>query len=121
MGNTAQHCRLCLFQDADVVGDLEDLKSTSEGILCIFGSRTSVPMSWMREKQTSVSHSSEESDVISLDAGLRMDGIPALVLWDVVIEVSRSSKSTESPTHRAAGNYSRKHKSILQTKGKPRC
>ena len=41
----------------------------------------------MCKKQTSVSHSSTESEIISLDAGLRMDGIPALDLWDVVIEV----------------------------------
>ena len=39
------------------------------------------------KKQTSVSHSSTESEIISLDAGLRMDGLPALDLWDVVIEL----------------------------------
>ena len=32
-------------------------------------------------------HKQEGSEVISLDAGLRMDGIPALYLWDVVREV----------------------------------
>ena len=32
----------------------------------------------MCKKQTSGSHRSTESDIISLDAGLRMDGIPAL-------------------------------------------
>ena len=41
---TAQHCRLGLFQDSDFAGDLEDSKSTSDGILCIFGSRTFVPV-----------------------------------------------------------------------------
>ena len=34
----------------------------------------------VQNKQTSVSHSSTESEVVSLDAGLRMDGIPALDL-----------------------------------------
>ena len=29
VGNTAQHCRLGLFQDSDFAGDLEDSKSTS--------------------------------------------------------------------------------------------
>ena len=47
----------------------------------------------MFQKQTSVSHSSTESEVLSLDAGFRMDGIPALDLWDLVIEVLHSSKS----------------------------
>ena len=104
VGNTAQQCRLGLFQDPDFAGDLKDSKSTSEGVLCIFGSRTFVPISCMCKKQTSVSHSSTESEIISLDAGLRMDGLPALDLWNVVIEVSRSSKSTESPNHGAARN-----------------
>ena len=87
-----QYCRLCSFQDSDFAGDLEDSKSTSGegGIFCIFGSRTFVPRSWMCKKQTSVSHSSTESEVISLDADLRMDGLLALDLWDVVIEVLRS-------------------------------
>ena len=40
-----------------------------------------------------------------------------LELWDVVIEVSRSSKITESPTHGAAGNSSRTHKSKPKQKG----
>ena len=37
----------------------------------------------MCKKQTSVSLYSTESEVISLDAGLRMDGILALDLWDL--------------------------------------
>ena len=35
VGNTAQQCRLGLFQDSDFAGDLEDSKSTSGEILCI--------------------------------------------------------------------------------------
>ena len=86
VGNTAQQCRLGLFQDSDFAGDLEDSKSTSGRILCIFGSRTLVPISWMCKRQTSVSHSSTKAEVISLEAGLRMDGIPALDLWDFVLK-----------------------------------
>ena len=81
VGNTAKQCRLGLFQDSHFAGDLEDSKSTSGGTLCIFGSHTFVPISWMCKKQTSVSHSSTESEIISLDAGSRMDGIHALDLW----------------------------------------
>ena len=40
----------------------------------------------MCKRQTSVSHSSTESDVNSLDAGLRMDGIPALHLLDFLLK-----------------------------------
>ena len=48
---------------------------------------TFVPISWMCKKQTSVSHSSKESEIISLDAGLKMDGIPALDLWGLIVTV----------------------------------
>ena len=76
-----------LFQDSDFAGDLEDSKSTSGGTLCVFGRHTFVPMSWMYKKQSSVSHSSTESEIISLDAGLRLDGILALDLWDLIVAV----------------------------------
>ena len=65
----------------------EDSKSTSGGTLCVFGSHTFVPISWMCKKQTSVSHSSNESEIISLDAGLILDGLPALELWDLIVSV----------------------------------
>ena len=87
VGNTAKHCRLGLFQDDNFSGDLEDWKSTSGGTLCVFGSHTFVPISWSCKKQTSVLHSSTESEIISLDAGLRLDGIPALDLCDLIVAV----------------------------------
>ena len=87
VGNTAKQCRLGLFQDSDFAGDLEHSKSTSGGTLCIFGSHIFVPISWMCKKQTSVSHSSTESEIISLDTGLRLDGLPALELWDLIVSV----------------------------------
>ena len=87
VGNTAKQCRLGLFHDTNFAGYLEDSKSTSGWTLCIFGSHTFVPISWMCKKQTSVSHSSTESEIISLDAGWRLDGIPALDLWDLIVAV----------------------------------
>ena len=87
VGNTAKQCRWGLFQDSHFAGDLEDLQSTSGGTLCVFGSHTFVPISWMCKKQTAVSHSSTESEIISLDTGLRLDGLPALELWDIIVSV----------------------------------
>ena len=60
------------------------IRNQLQGDFCLFGSRTFVLVSWMCKKQTSVSHRSTESEIISLDAGLRMGGIPALDLWDLV-------------------------------------
>ena len=59
-----------------------------------FGSHTFVPISWMCKKQTAVSHSSTESEIISLDAGLRLDGLPALELWDLIVSVQGNMTQT---------------------------
>ena len=56
-----------------------------------------VTPSWMCKKQTAVSHSSTESEIISLDAGLRMDGL--FDLWNIVIEVLRSTINNVQPKH----------------------
>ena len=91
-----------LFQDSDIAGDLEDSKSTSGGVLSIFGSRTFVPISISQLHSSaevmSVPYSSTESEILSLDAGLRIDGLPALDLWDLVIEVLRTTHGIPKPT-----------------------
>ena len=55
----------------------------------------------MCKKQKSVSHSSTESKIISLDTGLRLDGLPALELWDLIVSVlgniSRVSDGSGQP------------------------
>ena len=87
VGNTAKHCRLGLFQGSDFVGDRDYSISSSGGTLCVLGSHTLVPISWMWKKKTSVSHSSTESEIISSDAGLRLDGISAFNIWDLIVPV----------------------------------
>ena len=109
VGNTAKQCRLGLFQDSDFAGDLEDSKSTSGRTLCVFGSHTFVPRSWMCKNQTDVSHSSTESEIISLDTGLRLDGLPALELWDLIVSVfgniSRISDRSGKPENGGNKHY----------------
>ena len=80
-----------LFEDSNVAGELEDWRPTSGSIHYIFGSPTFVPINWMVNMQTAVSHSVTESQVISLDTGLLMDDTPALDLWDLVVGVVHSS------------------------------
>ena len=111
MGNTAKQCRLGLFQDSDFVGDLEDSKSTSGGTLCVFGSHTFVPISWMCKKQTAVSHSSTESEIISLDTGLRLDGLPALELWDLIDSVLRNVSRVSDGSGKPESDVHKHHKS----------
>ena len=111
VGNTAKQCRLGLFQDSDFAGDLEDSKSTSGGTLCIFGSQTFVPISWMCKKQTAVSHSSTKSEIISLVAGLRLDGIPALDLWDLIVSVLGNVSRVSDGSGKPKSGVHKHHKS----------
>ena len=112
VGNTTKQCRLGLLQDSDFEGDLEDSKSTSGGTLCVFGSHTFVPISWMCKKQTSVSHSSTESEIISLDTGLRLDGLPALELWDLIISVFGNVSHISDRTGQPVNGKNKSHNKI---------
>ena len=71
-------------------------------------------------QKLSDSHSSTEFEIISLDAGVRMDGIPALDLWDLVIEVlhsssNRSKKSKENVTGNLLHDTSPRKQTNTQT------
>ena len=58
----------------------------------------------MCKKKTSVSHSSTESEIISLDAGLRLDGISALDLWDLIVSVLGNTIQTPERPGRPVAN-----------------
>ena len=66
----------------------------------------------MCKKQTSDSHSSTESEIISLDTGLRLDGLPALELWDLIVSVlgntTQKYDRTERPVVCPHTNHGRK-------------
>ena len=74
-----------------------------------FGSQAFVPSSPMCKKQTSVSHSSTESEIISLDAGLRFDGIPALDSWDLIVLVLGNTIQTHDRTGQPVVNRDKDH------------
>ena len=98
-------------QDSDFAGDLEDSKSTSGGTLCVVGSHTFVPMSWMCKKQTAVSHSSTESKIISLDTGLRLDGLPALEPWGLIVSVLGNVSRVSDRSGKPESDDHKHHKS----------
>ena len=77
--------------------------------MCIFGRHTFVPISWMCKKQTSVSHSSTESE-ISLDSGLRLDGLPALELWDLIVSVVGNVSRVSDGSGKPDNDVRKRHK-----------
>ena len=50
-----------------------------------------------------------ESEIISLDAGLRLDGIPALDLWDLIVFVLGNTIQTPDRTGQPVLNCDRNH------------
>ena len=87
VGNTAKQCRFGLFQDSDFARDLEDSKSTS-GEHCAFSEAIHLFQSvgCVRNKLQFRTVQQIQKSFL-LDAGLRMDGKPALDLWDLIVTV----------------------------------
>ena len=77
----------------------------------MFGSHTFVPKSWMCKKQTAVSHSSTESEIISLDTGLRLDGLLALELWDLIVSVLGNVSRVSDRSGKLDNDVHKRHKS----------
>ena len=65
----------------------------------------------MCKKQTAVSHSSTESEIISLDTGLRLDGLPALELWDLIVSVLVNISHISDRTVKPVNSENKHHKS----------
>ena len=70
IGDPPEKLKLELFTDADFASDKADYKSTSGGFLCITGPNSFYPLSAICKKQTAVSHSSVESELLAVDHGL---------------------------------------------------
>ena len=85
VGDAVENCFLTLFTDASFAGDLKDSKSTTGAFVALIGPRTWVPITWMCKKQSAVSHSSAEAEVIALEASMRTEAIPMLILWELAI------------------------------------
>ena len=109
VGNTAQHSTVDwgYLKTRTLLEILKIRNQHLEEFCENLGSRTYVPISSMCKKQTSESHSSRKSETISLDAGLRMHGLPTFDLWDIVIDVLRSTKGNANlQCQQLTGNWS---------------
>ena len=86
VGNQATDCKLGLFQDAKFAGHDRFNINLRRCSVYIWITYVCANFFMACKKQTGVSHSNTEAEIISLDAGLRMEGIPAMNLWDTVID-----------------------------------
>jgi len=100
-------CKILQFSDAPLGSDLTDSKSTSGAFLCLVGPNTFAPLAWICKNQGAVSRSSTEAEIIALDAGIRMEGMPCLMLWQQVVSMCKTNNTRDKePTHQSISNAS---------------
>ena len=87
VGDDAQHIHPVLFSDADFAGDMQTAKSTSGCYLAMVGPNTFAPVTASCKKQTCVSHSSTESEIVAAEQGIRCEGLQVLTFWELVTEL----------------------------------
>ena len=80
IGDSINDCQLWLFCDSDFAGEF-DAKSTTGCALFLVGPNTYYPLNAFSKKQTSVTMSSTESEVVAANQGIRAQGLPSLSLW----------------------------------------
>ncbi len=71
-------------------------------LLALYGPNTFVPITAICKRQRRVAHSSTESEMITLETGLRCEALPYMALWDAVLHTfapihGASSESSECP------------------------
>jgi len=77
---------LVLFADADFAGDRDDVKSCSGGLLVLSGPQTWFPLSWVSKKQTAVSRSTTEAELVSMAYSVYNEALPMLTLWEWLLK-----------------------------------
>ena len=80
IGDSIANCKLWCFADADHAGEYDN-RSTSGCFLVLIGPNSYFPLTAFSKKQTSVSMSSTEAEVVAANITLRAVGLPSSGLW----------------------------------------
>ena len=70
-----------LFADADFAGCTETQRSTSGYHFAIRGLNICFPITGISKRQTGVSHSTPEAEIVSAGSSIRHCGLPSFALW----------------------------------------
>ncbi len=85
VGDSVSDLSLRLYADADLAGDPRTQRSTTGVTSFVVGPRSRACLSATSRRQTAVSHSTCESEIVAADEALRVHGLPAQALWDVLL------------------------------------
>ena len=95
IGDPIEQCRLWCFADADHAGEYDN-RSTTGCFLVLLGPNTYFPLTAFSKKQTSVSISSTESEVVAANISLRSVGLPSSGLWAYLQKAGGEQKNRQS-------------------------
>ena len=74
-----------LFADADFAGCPRTVRSTSGTFLALKGEGVFIPLSASSKRQSCVSHSTTEAEVVAANTAVRAVGIPAKHFWEYIL------------------------------------
>ena len=94
IGDKFSECQLWLFADADFAG-AHDSKSTTGSFMALVGPNTYFPINAFSKKQTAVSMSSTEAEVIAANHSVRAQGLPSLSLSNYLLAMSDPDTALE--------------------------
>ena len=80
--------KLATFVDADHGGCPETARSTSGCVTQIVGAHSYGTVSWVSMRQKRASHSTGEAELVATNDGLRRLSLPALLLYEAVLDRS---------------------------------
>ena len=86
LGCSGEQLDLRCYADADFAGDVRTQRSTSASALVLTGPFTRCVLSVVSRRQTCVSHSTPEAEIVSADHALRTEALPALPLWETLLQ-----------------------------------
>ena len=86
--NDVSAIRATLYSDADFGGCPFTKRSTSGMYLAMIGPKTHCPIAAQSKRQTCVSHSTPEAEIVAADNALRTAGLPCLQLLETIFPVA---------------------------------
>jgi hypothetical protein len=85
-GDPSEVLELRVYADADFAGCVRAMRSTARVILAATGPNARMILNGVSERQTAVSHSTPEAEIVAADNAMRAEGMPALTLLETIFE-----------------------------------
>ena len=95
VGDDIKDVKLRLYADADFSGCVRTQRSTSGAYLFVIGQHTRFLLGGSSRRQTAVSHSTTEAELIAAEYALRAEGLPVLSLWNYILGRDMSMEFAE--------------------------